>query len=215
MLRWALIVTLVALNLSIWYAPLESYLVGVLADPAPTSAQAEFFALDGQLDKSLVAYQRRVDILASDASAQFEYAFFCYTHADYLRDSAGWPQDKIATTVRNGFARARELDPDNLELAGECGMYFMDERFFGGTVDKACLLESWQHVIAQIEARGADDSDWEFYEDKLSYALLQRARVEFRFGDISGATRSLAKAKALSPAIRIPEFMRELDTADR
>ncbi|MBL7648444.1 MAG: tetratricopeptide repeat protein [Candidatus Hydrogenedentes bacterium] len=209
MLRWATIASLVALNLSIWYGPFESIRATTTAGDgtAQSTTTAELLAHEGNLDAALTAYRDAVSARPEDPTAHFEYALFCYMYADYLRDEAGWRMENIVLTVRDGFYRARRLAPDNFELASQYALYLMDTEFFGQSVSRDQTLEAWDHVIALIQERHSDDPAWPFFTEHLSYALLQRARTESRYGETANAEATLAEVRKLSPEFRIPTHL--------
>lgn len=209
MLRWATIASLVVLNLSIWYGPFES-IRATTADcdgAAPNTPYAELLANEGDLDAALRAYRQAVSARPEDPAAHFEFALFCYMHADYLREEAGWPADNIVLTVWDGFYRARRLAPDNFELASQYALYLMDTEFFGKSVTRDQTLEAWDHVIALIQERHFEEPAWPFFTERLGYALLQRARTESRFGETEKAQATLAEVRTLSPDFRIPNHL--------
>jgi hypothetical protein len=209
MLRWATIASLVVLNLSIWYGPFESIRTTTAAsdDTTPNTPRAELLANEGNLDAALKAYRQAVSAHPEDPSAHFEYALFCYMHADYLHDEAGWAPENIVLTVWDGFYRARRLSPDNLELASQFALYLMDTDFFGSTVTRDQSIEAWDHVIGLVQERHAEDPAWPFYTEKLGYALLQRARTEWRLGETAKAQATLAEVRTLTPDFRIPDHL--------
>ena len=209
MLRWATIASLVVLNLSIWYGPFESIRATTAAGDGttPNTPRAELLAHEGDLDAALTAYREAVSARPEDPAAHFEYALFCYMYADYLRDEAGWRTENIVLTVRDGFYRARQLAPDNFELASQYALYLMDTEFFGKSITRDQTLEAWDHVIALIQARHREDSAWPFFTERLSYAMLQRARTESRYGETANAQATLAEVRKLSPDFRIPDHL--------
>ncbi len=209
MLRWATIASLVLLNLSIWYGPVESIRATASTGEAaaPTPPHAEQLANNGELDAALTAYQHAVAVAPEDPAAHFEYALFCYLHADYLREQAGWPEERIVLTVQEGFYRAHCLDSDDFDKASQYALYLMDTAFFGDAVTGTQTVDAWDHVIALIEKRHREDPVWPFFTVRMSYALLQRARTESRFGDADKARATLVEVRALSPDFRIPDHL--------
>lgn len=209
MLRWATIASLVVLNISIWYGPLDT-IRGKASDDREAQAvdtDAEVLANSGDLAGALTAYRAAVESSPKDPEARFAYALFCYMHAGYLRENAHWTAEAVVRTVRESFYAARELAPKDYEKASQYALYLMDQRFFGAYVTLDQVQEAWDHVIKLVEEHHAIDPGWRFYREYMSYALLQRARAAARFGDKESAAADLERVRTVAPDLRIPESL--------
>ncbi len=100
---------------------------------------------------------------------------------------------------------ARELDPGDESIACDYARILMDESIFEPMANRSIMIESWEYVIALADARLQQEPDWYFHRDLVGGAFLNLARIEFRCGDEDAARRYLDEARAILPAIRIPD----------
>lgn len=211
MLRIATIALLVAVNVSVWLGPAETFVNSgsAILSGSPSLEQAEGYAVQGELDRALAEYQLLVELNPESSACRYEYGIFCYINGYYLQHEAGWSGERLAETVLEQLLRARNLSAGDHELAVKYAYLVLDEDFFGPNIGREQAIEAWKYILASVRQRHANDPAHYITPFDEAHALLQLARIESRFGDEFAAAAYIRNVRAIAPDFRIPMELAE------
>ncbi len=154
----------------------------------------------GHPDKAIDELRKAVELDPNVAEFHFNLALAYHNFRHVAARKLGWTLPRLFEEILSESRKARELDPDDLEIAMDYARTYFASEDFSVTPDWTEALAAWQYCLPL-----AKDNAERFN------ILLNLGRVALRMGHKEEARKYLGEARSIRP--ESPVVNRLLETA--